>query len=276
MQKKRGGNLLLVFAALIMTMGCSIADLSTDNVKNQDAQPDLREKAITILERSLNARGGYDIYKSFDSVRLKGADVWHSNFVRLFTPVTEQEQEFEVIFATAGGTIKYIFLNGKRKGQYIGLENGKTYRATKEKREFTDSSKIRVYLEPLTHYFQWPYKLFESPVLLYAGEENIENESYHLIFASSGGVTASPEHDQYVIYINKKTYHVDYIDFTLRSLFESYKGTLHYGDFRTVQGLVVPFFIGASDAVEDQDFVHEFLFSEIQLSSLAMNKQAEE
>jgi len=276
MQKKRGGNLLLVFAALIMTMGCSIADLSTDNVKNQDAQPDLREKAITILERSLNARGGYDIYKSFDSVRLKGADVWHSNFVRLFTPVTEQEQEFEVIFATAGGTIKYIFLNGKRKGQYIGLENGKTYRATKEKREFTDSSKIRVYLEPLTHYFQWPYKLFESPVLLYAGEENIENESYHLIFASSGGVTASPEHDQYVIYINKKTYHVDYIDFTLRSLFESYKGTLHYGDFRTVQGLVVPFFIGASDEVENKDFVHEFLFSEIQLSSLAMNKQAEE
>jgi hypothetical protein len=257
-------------------MGCSIADLSTDNLREQDAQPDLREKAITIFERSLNDRGGYNTYKSFESVRLRGADVWHSSFVRFFTPVTEQEQEFEVIFATAGGTIKYIFLNGKRKGQYIGLENGKTYRVTKEKREFTDSSKIRVYLEPLTDYFQWPYKLFESPVLLYVGEENIENESYHLIFASSGGVTASPEHDQYVIYINKKTYHVDYIDFTLRSLFESYKGTLHYGDFRTVQGLVVPFFIGASDEVKNKDFVHEFLFSEIQLSSLAMNKQAEE
>ena len=276
MLNKRHGKLFIVFAALVMTMGCSTADLSTDNLREQDAQPDLREKAITIFERSLNHRGGYNTYKSFESVRLRGADVWHSSFVRFFTPVTEQEQEFEVIFATAGGTIKYIFLNGKRKGQYIGLENGKTYRATKEKREFTDSSKIRVYLEPLTDYFQWPYKLFESPVLLYVGEENIENESYHLIFASSGGVTASPEHDQYVIYINKKTYHVDYIDFTLRSLFESYKGTLHYGDFRTVQGLVVPFFIGASDEVENKDFVHEFLFSEIQLSSLAMNKQAEE
>ena len=67
-----------------------------------------------------------------------------------------------------------------------------------------------------------------------------------------------------MIYINKKTYHVDYIDFTLRSLFESYKGTLHYRDFRTVQGLVVPFFIGASDTIENKDFVHEFLFSEIQ------------
>jgi hypothetical protein len=276
MLNKRHGKLFIVFAALVMTMGCSTADLSTDNLREQDAQPDLREKAITIFERSLNHRGGYNTYKSFESVRLRGADVWHSSFVRFFTPVTEQEQEFEVIFATAGGTIKYIFLNGKRKGQYIGLETGKTYRATKEKREFTDSSKIRVYLEPLTDYFQWPYKLFESPVLLYVGEENIGNESYHLIFASTGGVTASPEHDQYVIYINKKTYHVDYIDFTLRSLFESYKGTLHYGDFRTVQGLVVPFFIGASDEVENKDFVHEFLFSEIQLSSLAMNKQAEE
>lgn len=266
MLNKRHGKLFIAFAALIMTMGCSTADLSTDNLRNQDAQPDLREKAITIFERSLSARGGYNTYKSFESVRLRGTDLWHSRFVRFFTPVTEQEQEFDVIFATAGGTIKYIFLNGKRKGQYIGLENGKTYRATKEKREFADSSEIRVYLEPLTDYFQWPYKLYGSPVLLYAGEENIENEAYHLLFASSGGVAASPEHDQYVIYISKKTYHVDYIDFTLRSLFESYKGTLHYRDFRTVQGLVVPFFIGASDTIENKDFVHEFLFSEIQFS----------
>jgi hypothetical protein len=106
--------------------------------------------------------------------------------------------------------------------------------------------------------------LYESPVLLYAGETNLENESYHLLFASSGGVAASPEHDQYVIYINKKTYYVDYIDFTLRSLFESYKGTLHFRDRRNVQGLMVPFFIGVSDESQNKDFVHEFHFSDIQ------------
>ena len=249
-----------------MMMGCSTADLSTDNLRNQDTQPELREKAITIFERSLKERGGYNTYKSFDSVRLRGTDVWHSSFVRLFTPVTEQEQNFEVRFSIEENKIDYLFLSGKRQGQYIGVENGKTYRTLNEKREFSDSSKIRLYLEPLTHYFQWPYKLYESPILLYAGEKDFENKSYHLLFASSGGVAASPEYDQYVIYVNKKTYFVDYIDFTLRSLFESYKGSLHYRDFRTVQGLVVPFFIGASDEVKNKDFVHEFLFSEIQFS----------
>jgi hypothetical protein len=266
MLNKRHGVLLRVFTILILLMGCSTADLSTDNVRNQDKQPDLRDKAIRIYERSLSARGGFKTYKSFDSIRLRGTDLWHSSFVRFFTPVTEQEQKFEVVFATKGDEISYIFLNGTREGQAIGVENGKTYRVIKKEREFSDSSKIRLYLEPLTHYFQWPYKLFESPVLLYAGEENIRNQSYHLIFASSGGVAASSEHDQYVIYVNKKTYNVDYIDFTLRSLFESYKGTLHYRNFKTVQGLVVPFFIGATDAVENQDFVHEFLFSEIQFN----------
>ncbi|MDH3555167.1 MAG: hypothetical protein OEU80_06590 [Deltaproteobacteria bacterium] len=264
MLNKRRGKLFLVFTALIMMMGCSTADLSTDNLRDQDAQPDLREKAITIFERSLNARGGYDTYKSFNSVRLRGTDLWHSSFVRFFTPVTEQAQKFEVKFSIAGNDIKYLFSNGKRKGQFIGVEDGKPYKAIEGEKEFTDSSKIRIYLEPLTHYFKWPFNLYESPVLLYAGEREIENETYQLLFASSGGVAASPEHDQYVIYINKKTYHVDYIDFTLRSLFESYKGTLHYRDFRTVQGLVVPFFIGASDTIENKDFVHEFLFSEIQ------------
>ena len=266
MLNKRHGSFLRVFTILIMLMGCSTADLSTDNVRNQDTQPDLREKAIRIYERSLNARGGFKTYKSFDSIRLRGTDLWHSSFVRFFTPVTEQEQKFEVVFATKGNEISYIFLNGTREGQAIGIENGKTYRVIEKEKEFSDSSKIRIYLEPLTHYFQWPYKVFESPLLLYAGEDNIANQSYHLIFASSGGVAASPEHDQYVIYVNKKTHQVDYIDFTLRSLFQSYKGTLHYRDFRTVQGLVVPFFIGASDTVENQDYVHEFLFSEIQFS----------
>ena len=266
MLNKRHGAFLRVFTILIMLMGCSTADLSTDNVRNQDTQPDLREKAIRIYERSLNARGGFKTYKSFHSIRLRGTDLWHSSFVRFFTPVTEQEQKFEVVFATKGNEISYIFLNGTREGQAIGIENGKTYRVIEKEKEFADSSKIRIYLEPLTHYFQWPYKLFESPLLFYAGEDNIANQSYHLIFASSGGVAASPEHDQYVIYVNKKTHQVDYIDFTLRSLFQSYKGTLHYRDFRTVQGLVVPFFIGVSDAVENQDFVHEFLFSEIQFN----------
>ena len=262
--KKQGGRFLPVFTSMILAIGCSTADLSTNKLKNPDTQPDLREKAIRIFEKSLNARGGYSTHRSFDSVRLKGNDLWHSSLVRFFTPVTEQEQKFEVLFSTAGDKINYLFLNGQRKGQYIGVENGKTYRAINQEREFADSSKIRLYLEPLRDYFQWPYKLYESPVLLYAGEKNIENEAYYLLFASSGGVAASPEHDQYLIYINQQSYYVDYIDFTLRSLFESYKGTLHYLDLRTVQGLMVPFFIGASDEVENKDFVHEFRLSETQ------------
>jgi hypothetical protein len=262
--KKRGGRFLLLFTSMILAIGCSTADLSTNKLKNQDTQPDLREKAKTIFEKSLNARGGYSTHRSLDSVRLKGNDLWHSSLVRFFTPVTEQEQKFEVLFSTAGDEINYLFLNGKLKGQYIGVENGKTYRAINQEREFTDSSKIRLYLEPLRDYFQWPYKLYESPVLLYAGEKNIVNEAYYLLFASSGGIAASPEYDQYVIYINQQTYSVDYIDFTLRSLFESYKGTLHYRDLRSVQGLMVPFFIGVSDDVENKDFVHEFHISEIQ------------
>jgi len=262
--KNQGGGFFLLLISMILTMGCSTADLSSDKVKHPETQPTLREKAIEVLEKSLNTRGGYSTYKSYNSVRLKGTDLWHSSLVRFFTPVTEQEQKFEVVFSTSGREINYLFLNGKRKGQYIGIEKGKTYRAINQEKKFADSSKIRLYLEPLIHYFQWPYKLYESPILLYVGEEIIANESYHILFASSGGVAASVEHDQYVIYINQKTHYVDYLDFTLRSLFESYKGTLHYRDLRNVQGLMVPFFIGVSDEVEDKDFVHEFYFSEIQ------------
>jgi hypothetical protein len=260
-------GLFVLVLSLTLTMGCSTADLSSDRLKDPETQPTLREKAREVLAKSLKARVGYSRYTSYDSVRLKGSDVWHSSLVRFFTPVTEKEQKFEVVFSNSGSDIEYLYLSGKRKGEHIGIYKGKTYRTVYLEKEFAESSKIRLYLEPLMHYFQWPYTLYESPILLYAGEENIENEVYHLIYASSGGVEASPEHDQYLIYINHKTYYVDYIDFTLRSLFKSYKGTLHYRDLRTVQGLMVPFFIGVSDGIEDKDFVHEFQFSDIQFIS---------
>ena len=262
-------GLFLLVSLLILTMGCSTADLSSDKVKDPETQPTLREKAREVLEKSLKARGGYSTYTSYHSVRLQGSDVWHSSLVRFFTPVTEKEQKFEVVFSNSGRDIDYLYLSGKRKGERIGIDKGKTYRTIYREKEFADSSKIRLYLEPLMHYFQWPYTLDESPVLLYAGKKNVANETYHLLFASSGGVAATPEDNHYVIYINTRTYYVDYLDFTLRSLFESYKGTLHYRDLRTVQGLVVPFFIGVSDEVEDKDFVHEFHFSEIQFISKA-------
>jgi hypothetical protein len=182
--KNQGGGLLLLVSFVILAIGCSTADLSSDKVKNPEKQPTLREKAIAVLEKSLNTRGGFSTYNSYDAVRLKGTDVWHSGLVRFFTPVTEEEQKFEVVFSISGRDMDSLYLSGKRTGEYIGIEKGRTYRTVNLEKEFADSSKIRLYLEPLMHYFQWPYSLYESPVLLYAGKKKIANETYHLLLAS--------------------------------------------------------------------------------------------
>ena len=62
--KKQGGRLFLLLTSLLLAIGCSTADLSTNKLKNPDTQKDLREKAITIFEKSLNARGGYSTHRS--------------------------------------------------------------------------------------------------------------------------------------------------------------------------------------------------------------------
>jgi hypothetical protein len=261
-------KLFFIMTTLLFSMGCSLADLTTETIRQADTRSELRDKAVVLFEKSLELRGGYSRYVSFDYVRLQGTDFWHSTLVRFFTPVTEQEQEFEAVISTTGNEIRFTFLNGAREGQSIGIEDGKTYKEINQEKKFVESSKIKLYLKPLADYFKWPYTLYDSPVLLYAGEKQVENESYHLLFVSSGGVVASPEHDQYMIFLNQRTHSVDYIDFTLRSLFNSYKGTLHYRDFGVVDGLKVPFLIGVSDGVNNQDFAHEFRFNEIRFTSL--------
>ncbi|RJP78314.1 MAG: hypothetical protein C4522_12995 [Desulfobacteraceae bacterium] len=68
------------------------------------------------------------------------------------------------------------------------------------------------------------------------------------------------QHDQYLIYINAQNSRIDYVEFTMRDLMKSYKGVVHYKNHKTVQGILMPFWIGIADGCEVIFWMRSFQF----------------
>jgi hypothetical protein len=252
-------------AWVVGAAGCQLADLRTEALRNAEPGDRQIETARHIYMGALDRLGGYARYQRFQVKILKGTDIWHSTWVRWFTPVTEDRQAFEVQIRQSPDVIRYRFLNGKRRGDVIGVDPTGTFYESRQQRRYTDSSSVRLYLEPLRDYFEWPFKLMESPILVNAGSRVIRDRTYDLIFAATGGMAPSKTHDQFLIYIHRQTGRIDYLEFTLRDLMQSYKGALHYLDYRESSGLRVLARIGVGDTVTDDTYVHVFEFDDIQL-----------
>jgi len=252
----------LLLVGLLLS-GCSLADLRPDSLRAPGALSGREEKAVRILEASLEARGGFQRFRDTAAWTLTGADTWNSRLIRWFTPVTERRQEFEAVFRSDPDEVRFRFLNGRRRGETVGLDAGGTYEEEAAGRRYDERSSLRLYLGPMRDYFRWPFTLRESPVLAHVGRKALNGRTYEVIFAS-GSPHPSEAADQYRIYIDPEVGRVEIIEFTLRALSPAYQGALHYRSFRRVDGLELAFFIGVSDSAEEDAFVHFFELTEIQ------------
>ena len=90
---------------------------------------------------------------------------------------------------------------------------------------------------------------------------------YLISYVTEGPTQALDKYDQYLVYINTKSNRIDYIEFTMRKLMKSYKGVVHYQNYKMVQGILMPFWIGIADKLLHPHFDHYFVLESITFSS---------
>lgn len=258
----------LLFSALLLA-GCQLADLRPDMKTADDPIAGRSPDAVALYLAALERMGGGAGHAvAPPAMSLTGEDRWHVSVLRWLTPLTDSLQQFRFHSRPEKPEILYQFTNGGRSGEIIGIDALGTFEEDAHGgRRYRDSSSIRLYLEPMKNYVEWPISLFNSPVLVAAGHRVINGDIHDILFASSSSGAPSKVHDQYRLYIHRESKRVAFIEFTLRALWPSYKGALHYGDFRHIGGIVLPFRIAVSGSVDDTEFVHTFVFDHIELIS---------
>jgi hypothetical protein len=220
---------------------------------------DLRRELLQIMDPS-------GLYQRGKIMRVIASDTWESTFIRSFTPLTENDQQFEAHCRLYHEGIEYTFLNGEQKGMTIGFD-GRSYRYVEKQKKYEKSASLSLYLQPLQSYLEWHQTLLRSPDIELLGTKEIENTPYQVLYVTKGSMEALEKHDQYIIYMNTRKGHIDYIEFTMRKLMKSYKGVVHYKNYTMVQGLWMPFWIGIADNILAPEFDHYLVIASLAFDS---------
>ena len=215
---------MIVLIALGLA-GCKTVDLRTSTIKETSSIQELEDQGRALLQESVIAMG-YDKLDSLETyeavVNFKWKFPWTLMPLNPFRGTGrsgKKHQKFEFVPLTFDGRITY--LDGKKKGNVYGLQSFKSYQILNGKELAFKADKRRAWGLAAWHYLlESPYRLLaKAPIIRYAGVEELDGIAYDRVFATWGSEEANNEYDQFVLYINPDTKHVDLAHITIRDFY---------------------------------------------------------
>lgn len=226
----------------ILLSSCAPADIRNRQVREHgQAQASFgrgRELLLQVAERH-----GLAAWKAFKTARFVSVDEW-AGFTGRFTgwwPVQKQRFRFDTLLGTF--TSRVELLDGPKAGQVMGVQSWKGYgvSSTGARVEPAEDALSTFYLPTLQYFAELPFRILSAQYITYGGERELNGSTYQLIYATWGSLEANPENDQYELWINEDTLLVEKCFYTVRDAFKGAVGTIHFDDYREVQGVMVPF-----------------------------------
>ncbi|MDF3821171.1 hypothetical protein P3G55_14785 [Leptospira sp. 96542] len=255
-------------------ISCSLADIRPPVLSNAGFNADLKQKGLLVIDNPNIKELKPDEWKEYKQIQFIVKDVWHSNFVRFFTPISEKEQRMRVYIDFEKDAMEVELLGGEKRGLIYGLSKKEPYQiASDTGKVFTGDDEVRIYLESLRLYLTLPWRLKEFSILMHAGSAQKGSTSYEMVYLTSVQPEATPDTDQYLAYFESESGALEWIEFTYRELFSFYKGVLKYGFYEPWMGKQYPRRITILDRFEDQDFVHELRIERIEFPKKPMEEE---
>ena len=256
---------MIVMGACLSLFGCGTIDIFPEERQQElGSMADditLQEIQMQVL-RQIDPSGSYIPGKV---LRTAGTDIWNKPILRWLTPLDENRQAFQAELDITHQGVEFTFRNGRKKGRVIGFD-GRSYSETDGQLLYEARSSTALYLGSLQNYLEWHQTLIRNPTLEFAGIASIAGAKHWVLYATEGDTQHLSEYDQFLIYVNTDTKQVAFVEFTMRELMKSYKGVVHYRDYRTVQGLRMPHWVGIAGTIPSPEFDHyleidRFVFS---------------
>lgn len=255
----------LMMIALLVG-GCSTADLRSASLKESGYTDADMERGRRILQLATWRQDKALNWDRYDEWQVVAYDIWEDGLIRRLTPLTEWNQRLSFDFRIREDYARMEFLNGRNAGEVVGIDQGQPYKLVDDQKVKVESSKIRLYLDPVRDYFVWPQALVNSDYIVYDEEMEIDGEFFHKIFVTNESWAPTEKNDQFIVWITKDNLRIKYIEFTLRDMVKSYRGVVEYDDYREVQNMKLPHLISLKSDVREDDYSHKFVVEEMQFN----------
>ena len=232
---------------LLLSIALSSCLSSVSNKIVKQERMTKKEKALAILNRAWLTHGmdqmsKKKVYEVIATNHWKGIQ---GKFGKLWP---NQKQLMKLQYAVGTFDSKVTFLNGKKQGEERGLQAWKYY--VKEKGDSVLEFKKKTHrktqfgLAAFHYFFELLDRLKKVDLIAYAGEKTFNGNQYELVFITWEKLEKHPEHDQYVLWINKKTNMMDYVHFTVHDTpfpGNMVTGSVEFTQFKTIEGVKIPF-----------------------------------
>jgi hypothetical protein len=262
---------IILFGGICIYMFLQVpADLRTDYAKKEGETTVAQQKGKTLLEESLKE---LDPISQWQKIRTKNIQVtfqhfWYHEMLKKFVaPVEKSGQKVSFLLKPDDDrNLQLTFLDGQRKGTSWGIKDYKSYKTDKSGNIKWKSDWTTEFNLPSYRFFLFlPFFLSEAELITYAGTKELHGNIYELVYATWEKWTPHNNADQYLIYINRKTKVVDYVQGTVRAVVGRSITALSLTDYREVLGMKIPFSLEAIADINNLDEVmHQMKLTKVE------------
>ncbi|MEL6559978.1 MAG: hypothetical protein AAFQ94_17445 [Bacteroidota bacterium] len=225
-------NLLLIITIALL-YSCKLADVRPELVKGKLSDSD-EEKGLSLLKQSIEAMG----YNNFESISTVETTMtfdwrfpWSSMPLHSFPGARNKPMRLLLEVGSFNGQSRY--LSGRKKDAVFGLQSWESYRQLPGKELELKKDPRRSWGLATFHYIlETPYRLLSADVITYAGTKEFEGQQYDLVYVTWKDPKPHKAHDQWLIYINQDTKHVDLCHLTIRDFFMPFPPNMAMGTVR--------------------------------------------
>lgn len=236
-------NKYLVISVGIFLSSC-VSSVRNKMVKKEGMKNEVKGKAI--LQEAWVAQG-FDKLKTHSTYKVVATDKWKGVMGGIAKMWPEKNSRIELKYDIGSFDGQVSFLDGKYAGTSRGLQSWNYYETDNSTTTFPKKGNAKTIfgVSALQYLFELGDRLKDAPLITYAGEKEFKGESYQLVFVTWEKLKAHKKHDQYMVWVNKKSKLIEYCKFTIHDPFlpggAMLPGSIEFTDFKNVDGFLVPY-----------------------------------
>ena len=236
-----------------------LGDLRTDFVRAEGQTAEAQEKGRSLLGQVLAGPTGEGDWVAFRErpVELTFRHTWDQAFLRtFFMPLEFSGQELSLLARPGSLDTRLTFLDGDWAGSARGMQGDGVYeRSADGVVDWTQDSATRFQLQGYRYFFFLPFLLSEAELITFAGTQQLHGTTYDLVYVTWGRWEPHRGADQYLLWIDRATTRVDFVQSTVREMFARSVVGLALDDHREVLGIELPFSLVVLNDIADLDSV---------------------
>lgn len=270
----------IALIALILTLivgGCGLF-FSTSDLRSEIAKTGQGEAKAKQLVQEMAAAHGVKVWDSISSYQIRFEDEFLTFVGKSGNPFKQDKTEMQLSYIPGSFDGQLQFLSGKRSGQTWGIQSWQTYTLDESGQAvFKDDKDIKFWIPTYQYFVEFPKRILEADVFVYAGEQEIEGIACVGVLASWKSAEPQKNIDQYQIWVDKESKRIVKMEYTIRELYGFLTGAAYFKDYQEYAGILLPSRLPVESNLQKEGFIHEmrildFKAGEIKAESLRPNQ----